>query len=112
MKEYLRTVYHCSYCSEYYINKGNATRHEKYCKNNPANTHACFNFCQHLKLEKINEGSGVYKVFTCKCTGQEMYSFKAEKSIIKRFPEQFEHAIRMPLECDKFSPDLGYMGDY
>lgn len=103
-------TYHCSYCSKYYIHKGNATRHENFCRHNPSNKHACFHLCRHLIREKQDTEYTEYMVrppqmtvFTCAITKQKMYSFLAEK---KKLPTKhkasYEDTVRMPLECPHY----------
>lgn len=112
MKVSTRPVYHCSYCSKYYIHKHHAAKHETYCKSNPNNQHACFNYCKHLLKRKEDDGSeyGVkFTTFTCTKNNTELYSFIAEKRGINKKYSQFDGAIRMPLKCDLYQPQDDYM---
>lgn len=101
-------TYHCGYCSKYYIRKYHAGRHEKFCKHNPQNKHACFELCEHLEMSTNTETRGLrFKEFRCKKLNKMLYSFKAEKSAIKHFSETYaENGIlieRMPLDCTHYS---------
>jgi len=116
MKIEQATIYKCEHCGKVQFRKGDMTRHEKWCKMNPNNLHACFNFCHNLiKSEEryeVNGGysewgdgySGMRTVFTCKVTGKEMYSFIAER---RKLPIVNDiDAIRMPLICEHYkSPE-------
>jgi len=112
------TVHKCDYCGKKHFRKGDATRHEKYCSQNPANNHLCFQMCKNLVQGKEEyEGckdeikfTGTRTTFTCQLTGQKMYSYIAER---KRHPVVTEpDTIRMPLECDKYESktDSDYIG--
>ncbi len=102
------TVHKCDYCGKKYFRKCDASRHERYCSQSPANNHLCFQQCKHLiRGEEPYEGysgnlefTGNRTTFTCQLTGQKMYSYIAER---KRHPVVNESdTIRMPLECDKY----------
>lgn len=104
MKTENRTVYFCEFCRKYYIHKGHGKRHEKYCKENPANKHKCFEFCRYLKrsVERL-EGEygfcGHETIFTCTKHNKEMYSYIAERRDILGYINYDE---RMPLNCAEF----------
>lgn len=95
-------TYHCSYCSKYYIHKGYAARHEKACRNNPNNKHACFDFCEHLERKLIGYCGNTE--FTCTKLNKKLFSYKAENNIhTKDRKEVFEGCERMPLTCPHHS---------
>lgn len=98
------TLYICEHCRKAYQSDRYIERHEKYCKKNPANDHKCFQMCKHLKRSRDydeHEYGGVeYTVFICEKTGEEMYSYIAEK---KRLVEKgYINGDRMPLECKHY----------
>lgn len=103
------TIYKCEHCNKKQFRKGDMTRHEKYCKKNPANMHKCFQFCIHLaKSREPIEGTGDYEeysktrcTFTCKATNKKLYSFIAERRNIVMEGEE-----RMPLECPLFKTEF------
>lgn len=99
-------TYHCGYCSKYYIHKGNAAKHEKFCRNNPNNKHKCFQYCVHLKKEHYQPENGYSFIeFTCPHIETPMYSYKAEKgAAILNFRERYGDGgcVRMPLECPHY----------
>ncbi len=100
------TAYRCDHCSKT-SSKSAISRHEKMCKRNPNNKHVCYE-CIHLDVHKeerrvVEYGCGVtryVKVFTCLKTGNQMYSYKAEKNQLKR---EIAGKVRMPLECPMFT---------
>lgn len=104
MKTILRKVYECEHCGRKMLGAGAMGRHEKWCKKNPVNTHKCFDFCEHLKRERImGELEGGQVQFTCAVTGSKMYSFLLEKHQAATFPPfKIDGMIRMPLECPHF----------
>ncbi len=114
MESKLTMIHTCQYCRKYYKRKDFAIKHEKYCHKNPNNKHACLVLCKYLKKEKTESEfcihTGCYDsypktVFTCTKTGQEMYSYVAERmNIESRFGEDL--GIRMPLECDDYENEM------
>ena len=96
------TAYKCDHCSKVTSTKGSMTKHERACWKNEANKHKCFEWCENLNRESVNDLEGSHIEFTCKATNEKMYSYKAEfvKSIDKTGLK------RMPLECDKYKYDL------
>jgi len=103
------TNYKCDHCSKKYFRKCDASKHERYCSQNPANNHLCFQMCKNLvRWEEEYEGcrdeivfTGTRTTFTCILSGQKMYSYIAER---KRHPVVTEpDTVRMPLECDKYA---------
>lgn len=106
MKEEKKMVYTCVFCGKYYISKHHAKTHEDFCKKNPNNQHACFDFCTHLKRNSILTEDGHITYFTCEAKdGKKMFSYKAEK-FIKLYPSinnlDISGAERMPLTCELF----------
>ena len=101
------TAYKCEYCNKLNQWTHHIKRHERFCKHNPNNRHKCFEYCKHLKLELYDDHHGVVysKGFKCLKTGKNMYSYKAEKSIIIDVREEGE---RMPLECKYFETMLQF----
>jgi hypothetical protein len=120
MKTTLENVYQCDYCKKKMRSKGAMSRHEKYCKHNPNNKHICFEWCKHLKKERINEGytdseTGMFEIesskieFTCTAKNIKMYSFLLEKR--KTFKPAFTEGLtRMPLDCNKY--EVMYSNEY
>lgn len=115
MKIETAQIYKCDHCGKVQFRKCDMSKHEKWCKLNPNNRHACYEFCKHLvKGEEQYEGQSRYDsgegytgkrtVFTCGLTGQKMYSFKAEKLKLPVVTE--EGTVRMPIKCNKFEQDL------
>lgn len=102
MKEKTTKIYECDHCPKYYKRKHAAIKHEKYCRNNPANKHRCFEFCGHLsKVERVEECQYYdrkYKTFVCDITGDEMHSYIAER----RGMEICDETERMPIKCENY----------
>lgn len=111
MKVETAQIYKCDHCGKVQFRRCDMTKHEKWCKLNPINDHACYKFCKHLvKTEEKYEGQSRYDsgesftgkktVFTCGVSGQKMYSFKAEKL---KLPILNELGIkRMPIDCNDY----------
>jgi len=79
MKITTQDVFHCDFCKKKQFRKGDMTKHEKWCKYNPNNQHACFNFCENL-IRSEEHYDGIYyeskkTVFTCNISKKEMYSY-------------------------------------
>jgi hypothetical protein len=109
MKIQVKKVYYCEFCNKHSLSAGSLSRHEKYCKNNPANAHKCFEFCRHLHRTKepFHNGGGEIvgsrKYFECLVTGIQLYSFHLEKrSSLHPYSNITKGLTRMPLECDKY----------
>jgi len=107
MKIETMPVYTCEFCGKKQFRKSDMTKHEKWCKHNPNNQHACFKYCNHLIREEEYYGtgesdcpSGKKTIFTCALTNQTMYSFIAERRKLGVVTEG--DTVRMPLECDKY----------
>jgi hypothetical protein len=104
-----RTIYRCEHCSKYRLTKAAAIRHELFCRHNPNNQHRCFG-CQFLSVEREMigvraDGSPLvtaYQSFTCAKTGQDMYSYVAER---RKMLEKLGAVERMPLACDLYEPE-------
>lgn len=97
MKEQVRTLYRCEYCSKYRISKSAMLNHEKWCSKNPANTHACLS-CRHLTVDRFSGDGYNEKTFTCDLLKKELHSYKAEK---------IDHSClirteRMPVQCESY----------
>jgi hypothetical protein len=112
MKETLEKVYKCDFCKKKMRSKGSMVRHEKFCKENPNNNHICFEWCKHLKKERINETEynsemGFDEIvsskveFACLAKNEKMYSYLLEKRLVFK-PEFTKGLIRMPLDCNKY----------
>jgi hypothetical protein len=86
------------------LSAGAMSRHEKYCRFNPTNKHACFAMCVHLTRQRlINKPYGYNSTeFKCALTGQEMYSYQLEKKQSLWPFKKLLHGIRMPLECNVY----------
>jgi hypothetical protein len=106
MKALARTIYRCDFCTKHRLTKGAAERHERFCKNNPANKHRCFD-CQNLQVTEGKSPDGrSCKQFTCQAFERRLYSYIAEKRGML-----YEHilgpdAMRMPLECPAFALEV------
>jgi len=107
MKKLQQTTYQCDYCNRKMFGAGAMSRHEKLCKRNPSNTHKCFEFCRYLNRtfegrpysRDPEDGGWIETIFTCKKTGNRMYSYKLEI----KFPQYVKKdMIRMPLECSLY----------
>lgn len=102
-------TYRCEYCRKLYVVKKAAVKHEKYCKNNPANMHMCFQYCQHLErtreIEEQAYGNLEYTEFTCKATGNTMWSYIAERRELQPTSDE-----RMPLKCEHYRGPDYYAG--
>ena len=114
MIEIQGTIFKCEHCGKRQFRKCDMTLHERWCKKNPNNQHMCLKFCTHL--EKTEEEYQGYEfiskrtVFKCGLTGQQMFSFVAER---RKLPVVTNpDAIRMPLECDKYRDMHQHFDDY
>jgi hypothetical protein len=105
----------CDFCGKRQFRKCDMSLHEKWCKKNPINAHACFQHCIHLlKTEEDYDGSTYYNedytgkrtIFTCALTQQKMYSFIAERRKLPVLKEP--GTIRMPLQCSTFKNIIDY----
>lgn len=123
MKSKLELVYQCEHCNKKGRSKGAMTWHEKHCKNNPVNKHICFEFCKHLKKERVNETEynsemGFDEIvsskveFTCLAKSEKMYSYLLEKKRTFK-PEFIIGLVRMPLDCNKYEVmETNSVGEY
>lgn len=106
-----QTTYHCGYCSEYYLVKRAAERHEQFCHKNPSNMHKCFQQCVHLSRWKDEQNR---TVFECKKLNKEMYSYILERRITASnnalHVETYllNNEERMPLECDHYQYNTNF----
>lgn len=112
MKSKLELVYQCEHCKKKGRSKGAMVRHEKFCKQNPNNKHICFDWCKHLKKERVNETEynsemGMDEIvsskveFTCLAKNEKMYSYLLEKR--NGFQLGWTAGLeRMPLDCNKY----------
>ena len=94
------TAFKCDFCSKVSVNR--LHNHEKFCKNNPSNKHACFD-CKNLNVtrEKFDynfEESRYEKQFYCEKLGVYMHSYVAER----RKLELVNRTERMPNKCDTY----------
>lgn len=111
-----RTIYRCEFCSKYRLTRAAAVRHELFCRHNPNNQHRCFG-CQFLSVEnKIvgidKEGAPLlsgHQHFTCAKTGQDMYTYIAER---RRMLDKLGNVERMPLTCDLYEPEVFDLTDH
>lgn len=104
------TIYQCDFCNYYKKRKYAVQQHEKLCRANPDNQHSCFS-CINLEKEvkqttEINEKdwtSKRYTNFTCRLTGNKMFSYVAKvKGIVDKYPDSFKDTIIMPNDCEYF----------
>lgn len=94
------TIYKCDYCPKWYQLERFANKHEKYCRLNPNNRHACFDYCQHLVKER-GEESGPFGrpcQFKCNKLNKYLHSYIAERI---GHPD-VESTERMPLKCKHY----------
>ena len=100
-------AWQCVFCGKLYKAraKHHCEKHEKYCKDNPANNHKCFDFCEHLEAgyqdipsDYDDDAIRVDRTFTCKVTGKLMHSYIAERRGLGCVSE----TDRMPLECEHY----------
>ena len=104
-----RTLYKCDHCNKHRLTKAAAARHELFCRHNPNNQHRCFG-CQFLSVEREIVGvrangeplACAYQTFTCAKTGQDMYSYVAER---RKMLAKLGDVERMPLACDLYEPE-------
>jgi hypothetical protein len=104
MKTETVKIYRCGYCKKYTLSGSSTSRHEKYCRYNPANKHICFAMCIHLQRKRVIDKPYSYNhtVFTCGLTGQEMYSYQLEKKQSLWPFHKILRGIRMPMKCDVY----------
>jgi hypothetical protein len=95
MKTLERTVYKCDHCGKNYFVRHAAERHEKYCMQNPANKHACFD-CAFLTVDRqhVEEGFSE-KTFHCDKLNLDLHSAHAERI----GHSCLGYTERMPLQC-------------
>lgn len=107
------TAWLCVHCRKLYKQraKHHCVKHEKYCKMNPDNDHACFRFCEHLHSFMEDETGwdgeieSSVRCFKCNITGKLMHSYIAERI---NHPASRE-TDRMPLECEHFEPSSEFV---
>lgn len=114
MREKVKTVYYCEFCTRHRLTKKAIAMHEPCCYKNPANFHPCWT-CDHLGIQTIEryacdeEGQPIetdyeVKVFSCSKLGKDMYSYRAEGlGLLKKYPREFDNKSRMPSECEAYS---------
>lgn len=105
-----RTIYRCDFCTTHRLSAKAAQHHERYCRSNPANKHACFG-CEFLVVDRqvvgvAEDGNPLverYQSFTCAKRQLSMYSYVAERRglVEKLGPE----VVRMPLQCSDYEPE-------
>lgn len=110
MKTETMEIHTCEFCGKYYKMKHHAKRHEKFCRNNPINDHACFRDCKNLEREKIEAGYNSERIaFTCihhpLC---ELYSYAAEKSVylMGEIETNGCRMMRMPTRCIHYEAEF------
>ena len=91
-------AYKCDFCNK--VSLGKLFHHEKYCKHNPENKHACFN-CEFLTVDlDITENcfgqKTSIKTFHCDKKHVLMHSYIAER----RKLNVVNGTERMPVKCD------------
>lgn len=86
-------AYRCDFCGKVSINK--LTHHEKYCKKNPVNNHACFD-CQFLDVFFVYVDEIRTKQFKCSIDSALMHSYVARK----RNLDSVNSTELMPNICD------------
>lgn len=116
-------IYQCQHCKTKHYSKGVMTRHEKWCRANPANWDACLD-CRHCVVGETevfynpsmvengwsNHGR-MAKSFSCSKLNKKVYPTKVvKKRLPERYPETFADQERMPNKCNLHefgSPDSG-----
>lgn len=107
MREEIKTVYYCDFCSKRYLSKHFCGEHEKRCDKNPENDRACFG-CIHLTMDNDAlivkdgyHGEEEWRVNAFHCTKLDKYLIppKAEHKGIAYEFEDHENTP-MPRECD------------
>lgn len=104
------TVYICDHCKKKLFTKRAMVTHEFGCTYNPANFAACIDcqFCKEVEKEYSDpndydhdsDGVKQTKGFQCTKLDLKMYPFKVVKlGLLKKYPEQFEGEVQMPVEC-------------
>lgn len=103
-------AFECSHCGNIYRSERGVSRHEHFCTKNPLNFIVC-GLCSYFVTEEI-ERPDVYgvdrsiksKKFRCLKFDRLLYSATMErKGYLKRYPNSFESAIKMPAECSEFN---------
>lgn len=98
MKVQVRTLYKCDYCPKRYLSEAPAIKHEKYCRKNPANKHACFS-CDHLSVTREQNDDGFNeKIFHCQKYNKQMHTVTAERI----GHSCLGYTERMPAECEGY----------
>jgi ribosomal protein L37AE/L43A len=104
MKTLERTVYQCDHCGKNYFMRYAAERHEKYCMQNPANKHACFD-CKFLSVDRVQSDEGYYeKTFHCEKLALDLHSAIAERMN----HSCLQYTERMPLSCSEHKSAYDY----
>ena len=109
MKIEERKIYRCEFCNKYYIHKGHAKYHEKWCIKNPRFNMACFG-CAHLTDKELETYFGgeygddehIYIVPFCKKKNQFMYNPRIERLSVFKTYGLNEEQTRMPKHCEYF----------
>lgn len=96
-----RTIYRCDHCNKLYLTAKPVARHERYCKRNPANAHACFG-CENLLVDYEQVEGRRIRTFTCAAFDRRLYSYVAER---RRLLPLVVNAMRMPNECPAFAEE-------
>lgn len=124
MREVIKKVYYCDFCSKKYFQKPVMIFHEKYCGQNPNNRHICLQDCENLMVHDYKDeytGDIVQKEFYCVHFDYDMYSYKAEAIVEKNKDQSWRtnsrkhlwnvvnHGTRMPLECQSYN--RGHLGN-
>lgn len=98
MKTQQRTVYKCDHCRKWYLSQHAAEKHEKFCRSNPDNKHACFH-CVHLSVEREPNDDGFNeKTFTCTKLDKQLHTVTAERI----GHSCLGYTERMPATCESF----------
>lgn len=118
MKEQLRKVYCCEYCSKKMFVQGAMERHEAVCPKNPLNNDACngCKYCEEVRKEisiptyeqghYVESGREV-KSFKCIKLNERLYPHKA-KNLVDKYPSTFYGERLMPVQCEYFETSLPF----
>lgn len=97
-----KEVYYCDHCKKHGLSKYLMTKHEKFCGSNPANRHACYQDCKHLKTatRSTDDTCKGSTYFYCDKVGKMLHSFGAvSRKLPEKYPDDFEGSELMPTDC-------------
>lgn len=104
------TLYICEHCRKPYQVKIACINHEQWCTKNPDNFAKCSG-CTYLQEKEKEiyrdyygqESTTKSKSFFCTKKNIEVYPLKvARLGLPEKYPEDFDGAERMPVECEHF----------